>query len=158
MDNVIAISFSLRNILARMERGEGILGKLTVDTPEAQSIIDSVRGTVEAMEAIADKIDKGDGPLPRLINDAELADRVDTSLARLESVLAKVDEGEGALPKLLNDPATAKQVDDTLAELHQASRDLASFVSRGRVVGRPAAAHADRRGVRPRGLRAAARR
>jgi len=129
MDNVIAISFALRTILERMENGEGILGKLTVDTPEAQSIIDSVHDTVTAMEAIAEKIDKGDGPLPRLINDAELAARVDRSLARLESVLTKADEGEGALPKLLNDPATAQQLDETLAELHSAAHDLASFVS-----------------------------
>jgi phospholipid/cholesterol/gamma-HCH transport system substrate-binding protein len=128
MDNVIAISFSLRNILTRMERGEGILGRLTVDTPEAQSIIDSVHGTVEAMEAIATKIDTGDGPLPRLINDVELADRVESSLTRLESILAKADEGEGALPKLLNDPATAARVDQTLAELEDAAQGLSSFI------------------------------
>ncbi len=129
MDNVIAISFSLRTILGRMEEGEGILGRLTVDTPEAQSIIDSVHGTLEAMEAIATKIDRGEGALPRLLNDPALADRVETSLARLESVLAKADEGEGALPKLLNDPATAQRIDDTLAELQSAAEGLSSFVA-----------------------------
>jgi phospholipid/cholesterol/gamma-HCH transport system substrate-binding protein len=128
MDNVIAISFSLRNILTRMERGEGILGRLTVDTPEAESIIASVRGTVEAMEAIATKIDTGEGPLPRLINDAELAGRVETSLARFESILVKADEGQGALPKLLNDPATAARIDHTLAELEAAAQGLSSFI------------------------------
>ena len=128
MDNVIAISFSLRTILGRMEEGEGILGRLTVDTPEAQSIIDSVHGTLAAMEAIATKIDRGEGALPRLLNDPALADRVEASLARLESVLAKADEGEGALPKLLNDPATAARVDQTLAELEDAAKGLSSFI------------------------------
>lgn len=128
MDNVIAISFSLRNILAGMERGEGILGRLIADTPEADSLIQSVRGTVEAMERIADKVESGDGPLPRLLNDRDLALRVDRSLSRLENVLAKVDEGEGALPKLLNDPETADQVDQTLAELQDAAAGLSAFV------------------------------
>lgn len=128
MDNVIAISFSLRNILSRMERGEGILGRLTVDTPEAESLIDSFRSTMTAVEQIVEKIDNGDGPLPRLINDRELADRVEGSLERLESVLAKADEGEGAIPKLLNDPATGQRVEDTLAELQSAAASLSRLV------------------------------
>lgn len=127
MDNVIAISFSLRNILAGMERGEGILGRLIAESEEADSIIRSVRGTVEAMERIADTVESGDGPLPRLLNDRDLAVRVERSLGRLESVLAKVDEGEGALPKLLNDPATATQVDETLAELRATAASLSAF-------------------------------
>lgn len=128
MDNVIAISFSLRNILARMERGEGILGRLTVDTPEAQSLIDSVHATVDAMEQIATKIDTGEGPLPRLINDRELAEDVVGSLQRLDRVLAKLEDGEGTLPKLLNDPETAQRIDTTLDNLDRASTGLAAFV------------------------------
>lgn len=128
MDNVIAISFSLRTILGRMEQGEGILGRLTVDTPEAEALITSFRGTMTAVEQVAEKLDTGEGPLPRLINDREMAQRVDDSLARLESLLAKMEEGEGALPKLLNDPATAQKVDDTLAELQSAATALSDFV------------------------------
>lgn len=128
MDNVIAISFSLRNILARMERGEGILGRLTVDTPEAQSLIDSVHATVDAMEQIARKIDTGEGPLPRLINDRQLAEDVVGSLQRLDRVLAKLEDGEGTLPRLLNDPETARRIDTTLDNLDRASAGLAGFV------------------------------
>lgn len=128
MDNVIAISFSLRNILARMERGEGILGRLTVDTPEAQSLIDSVHATVDAMEQIARKIDTGEGPLPRLINDRQLAEDVVGSLQRLDRVLAKLEEGEGTLARLLNDPETAQRIDTTLDNLDRASAGLAAFV------------------------------
>lgn len=128
MDNVIAISFSLRNILGRMERGEGILGRLTVDTPEAEALIDSVKGTVAAAERIAEKVESGEGPIPRLINDPQMARRLDESLARLESVLAKLDEGEGALPRLLNDPTTAERLDTLLDLLNRVATDLASFV------------------------------
>jgi phospholipid/cholesterol/gamma-HCH transport system substrate-binding protein len=128
MDNVIAISFSLRNVLGRMERGEGILGRLTVDTPEAESLIASVHEIVTTVEAIADKIDRGDGPLPRLINDRRLADQVASSVDRLERLLAAADEGEGALPKLLHDAETAERMDATLANLEKASADLAAFL------------------------------
>jgi phospholipid/cholesterol/gamma-HCH transport system substrate-binding protein len=128
MDNVIAISFSLRNVLGRMERGEGILGRLTVDTPEAQSLIDSVHEIVTTVEDIADKIDSGDGALPRLLNDRQLADRVVASVDRIEGVLASVEEGDGALPKLLHDAETAQRIDTTLANLEEASADLAAFL------------------------------
>ncbi|HEX2252047.1 MAG TPA: MlaD family protein [Thermoanaerobaculia bacterium] len=124
MDNVTTISFSLRNILGRMERGEGILGQLTQDTPEGEQLISSTVATMESLESIAAKIETGDGALPRLLNDAELAERVEGSLDRLESVLAKADEGEGMLPKLLNDPESARQVDEVLANLRETSESL----------------------------------
>src|SRR5918999_3870930 len=53
MDNLVQISHSLNKILDRMERGEGILGQLTKDTPESQRLQDSLVKTSESMERIA---------------------------------------------------------------------------------------------------------
>ncbi|HEX2165072.1 MAG TPA: MlaD family protein [Thermoanaerobaculia bacterium] len=127
MDNVMAISSSLRVILSRMEEGEGILGQLTQDTPESERLTSSIVATAESMERIAGTLETGEGPLPRLLHDEAMAERIDTSLARLESVLAKVDEGEGALPMLINEPETAEQVRTTLANLEKTSADLAGL-------------------------------
>jgi len=130
MDNVMSISFSLRNILARMEEGEGLLGQLTRDTPEGERLTTSIVGTMETIERVAETVEHGQGPLPRMLNDPELATSMEASLARLESVLAKVDEGDGALPMLLNDPESAARVEEALASLSAASRDLAALVER----------------------------
>jgi phospholipid/cholesterol/gamma-HCH transport system substrate-binding protein len=124
MDNVMSISSSLRNILARMEEGEGILGQLTQDTPEGERLTTSIVGTAESVERIAKAVEEGEGPLPRLLNDPEMSRSLDESLARLESVLIKFDEGDGALPMLLNDAEAAARLRTTLANLERTSADL----------------------------------
>ncbi|HUO86944.1 MAG TPA: MlaD family protein [Thermoanaerobaculia bacterium] len=128
MDNVMSISSSLRTVLARMEGGEGILGQLTMDTPEGEQLVGSLVASAESVERLTATLETGDGPLPRLLHDKVLAQRLDTSMARLESVLAKVDEGEGALPMLINDPAGAERVRTTLANLEKTSADLSALV------------------------------
>jgi phospholipid/cholesterol/gamma-HCH transport system substrate-binding protein len=128
MDNVMSISSSLRTVLARMEGGEGILGQLTMDTPEGEQLVGSLVASAESVERLTATLESGDGPLPRLLHDKVLAQRLDTSMARLESVLAKVDEGEGALPMLINDPAGAERVRTTLANLEKTSADLSALV------------------------------
>lgn len=130
MDNVMSISFSLRNVLARMEAGQGLLGTLTKDTPEGERLTTSLVSTMESVERIADSVENGRGPLPRMLNDPKMATSLEASLARLESVLAKVDEGEGALPKLLNDPASAARLEEILANLGAASGNLAELVEK----------------------------
>jgi phospholipid/cholesterol/gamma-HCH transport system substrate-binding protein len=127
MDNVVAISVSLKNILARMERGEGLLGQLTTNTQTGERFSESVAATMESIRRIADKVENGDGPLGRLLNDRALGDRLDTSLARFEAILDSVEGGDGLLPGLLKDPATKQNFDDVLANLKSASADLARF-------------------------------
>jgi phospholipid/cholesterol/gamma-HCH transport system substrate-binding protein len=128
MDNVMSISSSLRTVLGRMEDGQGILGQLTMDTPEGEQLIGSLVASAESVERLTATLETGDGPLPRLLHDRVLAQRIDTAMARLETVLAKVDEGEGALPMLINDPAGAERVRTTLANLEKTSADLSALV------------------------------
>jgi phospholipid/cholesterol/gamma-HCH transport system substrate-binding protein len=129
MDNVVTISHQLTNILARMERGEGLLGQLTSNTPDSLRMRRSLVGTFESFERIASTVENGDGPLPRLLNDRELADRLARAVVSLEAVTASVQNGPGLLPGLLNDPATRQSFDTTLATLNQVARDLQAFTA-----------------------------
>jgi len=129
MDNVVQISHSLNRILDRMDRGEGILGQLTKDTPDSRRLQQSLIGTSESMQRIAFTIEHGQGPLPRMLNDRALADQLARSLDRFESLLAEAQNGPGLLPGLLNDPGTRAQFDDTLASLHKVAKDLQDFTA-----------------------------
>jgi phospholipid/cholesterol/gamma-HCH transport system substrate-binding protein len=129
MSNVVEISASLSTILARMERGEGLLGELTSNSESGQRLRESVIGTTESMERIATTIESGEGPLPRLLNDRQMADRLASSLDRFESLLAQAQTGPGLLPGLLNDPSAKQKLDDTLATLNQMARDLQGFTA-----------------------------
>lgn len=129
MSNVVEISASLSTILARMERGEGLLGELTTDSESGRQLKESLVGTAASMQRIANKIETGDGPLPRLLNDRQMADRLASSLNRLESLLAQAQNGPGLLPGLLNDPTSKQKFDETLATLNQMARDLQGFTA-----------------------------
>jgi len=124
MDNVVEISASLSTILSRMERGEGLLGELTSDSEPGRRLKQSLIASAESMQRIATKVETGEGPLPRLLNDRKMADRLASSLDRFESILAQAQTGPGLLPGLLNDPAAKQKFDDTLATLNQAAHDV----------------------------------
>jgi phospholipid/cholesterol/gamma-HCH transport system substrate-binding protein len=129
MGNVVAISSSLNKVLARIERGEGLLGELTSDSESSRSLKASLLGTSETLQRVANKIDTGQGPLPRLLNDRALADQLSRSMDRLQSLLTKAESGDGLLPSLLNDPKAKTQLDDTLASLHHVTENLQSFTA-----------------------------
>jgi phospholipid/cholesterol/gamma-HCH transport system substrate-binding protein len=129
MDNVVEISHSLNRILQRMERGEGILGQLTSDTPEGRRLQSSLVNTSESLERIAGTVEHGNGPLPRLLNDRAMADQLAVSLDRFQTLLDKAQNGPGLLPALLNDPAPRARFDETLAALQKVAQDLQGFTA-----------------------------
>jgi phospholipid/cholesterol/gamma-HCH transport system substrate-binding protein len=127
MDNVVEISHSLNRILQRMERGEGLLGELTTDTPQGRRLQSSLVNTSESLERIANTVEHGNGPIPRLLNDRALADQIAGSLDRFQTILDQVQHGPGLLPGLLNDPGSKQEFDETLASLHEVARNLQAF-------------------------------
>jgi phospholipid/cholesterol/gamma-HCH transport system substrate-binding protein len=129
MDNVVEISSSLNKILDRMEKGEGILGQLTKDTPQSKRLQESLVGTSESLERIASTIEHGEGPIPRMLNDRALADQLARSLDRFEGILTQAQEGQGLLPSLLNDPTARDRFNETLASLNKVAQDLQKFTA-----------------------------
>ncbi|HVF60197.1 MAG TPA: MlaD family protein [Thermoanaerobaculia bacterium] len=127
MANVVEISASLSTILARMERGEGLLGELTSDSPAGRRLRESMIGTFETVERIADKLETGKGLMPRLLNDPALSDQFAGAVDRLENLIAQAQSGPGLLPGLINDPQTKAEFDQTLATARQVVQDLQEF-------------------------------
>ena len=124
MNNIVEISSSLKKILSRMERGEGLLGALTSDSPGGVRLKESLLGTSESLERIADQIEQSQGPLGRLVNDQAMGDKLASSIDRFEALMVKAEAGEGLLPGLLNDAETKVRFNETLASLNQAASDI----------------------------------
>jgi phospholipid/cholesterol/gamma-HCH transport system substrate-binding protein len=127
MDNISTISFQLKNILSRVDRGQGLLGELTSDSEPSRRLKANIFATLDTIQRVANKVDTGPGPLPRLLNDRALADSLADSVASLHTVLASVQNGKGLIPGLLNDPTTRQQYDETIASLRQVVQDLRKF-------------------------------
>lgn len=127
MENVVAVSLSLRSILSRVERGEGLLGALLLDTDESEETRTSLQSLVKSMDSLAKSVERGDGTLGRLLRDDTMARDLESSVARLDSILAKVDNGEGALGALISDPGGGDDVRSLLEGLGRAVEELTAL-------------------------------
>jgi phospholipid/cholesterol/gamma-HCH transport system substrate-binding protein len=129
MDNVVEITHSLNTILGRMEKGQGLLGQLTSDSPEGRRLLDSLTGAADSLNRITSQVENGKGLIPRLLNDRAMGDQLARSLDRFQGLLDQAQHGPGLLPGLINDPASRAEFNDTLASLHQVAKDLQGFTA-----------------------------
>ena len=137
VDNFVEISYSLKNILGRVDRGEGLLGELT-STPETkQRLTDTFLATLNKTNAALTHIESGRGVAGKLIYDDKFAEELTGSLLTSAQALASVasnlqkglESGNGAIPALLNDPEGKKKVYDLVDNLRTTSANLAAFTT-----------------------------
>jgi phospholipid/cholesterol/gamma-HCH transport system substrate-binding protein len=128
VDNVAAISISLRAILERMERGEGLLGEMLVDSEEGQRTKRAVVETFESLRSISARIESGEGTIGALVMSDDLADQVETSISGLATAVAAVENGEGPVAALLHDDEMRTQLEKILAQTGEASERWATLM------------------------------
>jgi phospholipid/cholesterol/gamma-HCH transport system substrate-binding protein len=137
VDNFVQISYSLKNVLGRVDRGEGLIGELT-STPETkQRITDTFLTTLNKTNAILGHVESGKGLVGKLVYDDAFAAQFTGSLQEtaqsLKSLVANVEgslkTGQGTIPALLNDPEGKKKVYDLVDNLRAASANLAALTA-----------------------------
>ncbi|HXH37514.1 MAG TPA: MlaD family protein [Thermoanaerobaculia bacterium] len=137
VDNFVQISYSLKNILGRVDRGEGLIGELT-STPETkQRITDTFLATLNKTNAILGHVESGKGLVGKLVYDdtfaATLTSSIQESARSLQSLVTEVQgslkNGQGAIPALLSDPEGKKKVYDLVDNLRITSANLAALSS-----------------------------
>src|SRR6266550_3642952 len=135
VDNFVQISYSLKNVLGRVDRGEGLIGELT-STPETkQRITDTFLTTLNKTNAILAHVESGKGLVGKLVYDDKYSDQLTASLASSASSLQTVtsslqrsfESGQGTIPALLTDPEGKKKVVDLIENLRATSTNLAEF-------------------------------
>ena len=137
VDNFVQISYSLKNILQRIDRGEGLIGELTTTPETKQRITDTFLTTLNKTNSILTHVESGKGVVGKLVYDDAYANELMGSLGSaaksLESVTANVQRGfeskDGLVPSLLNDPAAKTRVYETVENLRTTSANLAAFTA-----------------------------
>ena len=135
--NFVQISYSLKNILQRVDRGEGLLGELTTAPETKQRLTDTVLTTLNKTNAALTHIESGNGVLGKLIYDdafgRELTGSLTSAANSLETITGDVQRGfasnQGVLPALLNDPAAKTRVYEVVENLRLTSANLAAFTA-----------------------------
>jgi len=137
VDNFVQISYSLKNILQRIDRGEGLIGELTTTPETRQRITDTFLTTLNKTNAILGHVESGKGVVGKLVYDDAYANQLTGSLASaatsLESITGTVQRGfetnEGLVPALMNDPAAKARVYEVVENLRTTSSNLATFTA-----------------------------
>jgi phospholipid/cholesterol/gamma-HCH transport system substrate-binding protein len=135
VDNVVAISKSLKNILGRTEKGEGFLGEITSDSENGQALSRSLRQTLDSLSSLMKDVRQGKGLVGRLLSDEAAADKILGELGAasgsLNRILASVEKGtatgEGLVPALLSDPEGKRKFFAMVDSLQATADGLASF-------------------------------
>jgi phospholipid/cholesterol/gamma-HCH transport system substrate-binding protein len=135
VDNFVQISYSLKNVLGRIDRGEGLIGELTSAPETKQRITDTFLTTLNKTNAILGHVESGKGLVGKLVYDdtfaASFTGSLQESARSLQTLVADVEgslkSGQGAIPALLNDPEGKKKVLDLVENLRLASANLAAL-------------------------------
>jgi phospholipid/cholesterol/gamma-HCH transport system substrate-binding protein len=122
VDNLVRISYSLNSILARIDRGEGLVGQLTSNQPGG--VGDQLQTTLGAAQRVMADLEAGKGALGRVLRDDAMAERLDGAVASLQSVMRDVESGDGLAPALLRDAEMRAQFQSTLDEAQRTAAQL----------------------------------
>ncbi len=148
VDNFVQISHSLKNVLDRVDRGEGVLGELTSNPDKKVRLTDTLETTLTKANTLLTNIERGRGVVGRLVSDEQYADQL---LGSLHSTISSVqvitatmqksfEDNEGALPMLMSDPEQKAKVVTLVGNLATTSQRLAtlseSFEGKGGVIPR----------------------
>lgn len=114
-------------IMANLDSFSGDLREISgANRENINAIIANMRRTSEqlqvaiaAVSELAQKINRGEGTLGRLVNDPEAAENLNATLASLRGISERIDRGEGSLGKLVNDEETVDSLNEALGGLNR---------------------------------------
>jgi phospholipid/cholesterol/gamma-HCH transport system substrate-binding protein len=98
--NLNALSRQLNEIVAKVERGEGTIGKLLTDP----SLYNHLNSAVTKTDDILSAARNGEGTVGKLLVSDELYKKVNATAGHAEAVFADVRAQKGTLGKLVYDP------------------------------------------------------
>jgi phospholipid/cholesterol/gamma-HCH transport system substrate-binding protein len=111
----------LRRILARMDAGEGLIGKALRD----EELYDRMTDVAVRLQTVMGKLESQQGPLGRMMNDEEMARNLARTARGIESVVSRVESGQGPLGALSRDEDMVREMRGITASLNQVSARMA---------------------------------
>lgn len=145
VDDLAATTADLRELMAKVKRGEGSLGKLanseelytnlnstivqvrtlTASLDRSQEAMkNSLTSVATSLDSVMTLVHSGDGSLGRLARDPALYDNLVRFSGHLDSTMARVERGEGSLGRLAKDDAAARNLEGALDRLNKLLADL----------------------------------
>jgi phospholipid/cholesterol/gamma-HCH transport system substrate-binding protein len=106
--NLQVLSDQLNEIIGKVNRGEGTIGKFMNDP----SFYNHLNSTAEKIDAMVTSIQEGKGTAGKLVASDDLYNKVDQTVSTVNDVLTAVKEQKGTMGKLIYDPSIADNAKD----------------------------------------------
>jgi len=138
ISNIVETTNSLRNVLASIEQGEGLLGQMiknreqgAITLADLQKTVAHVESTTASLERMTKDVESGKGAFGVLLKRGDEARRLLANLDRAASDLTKLssrlESAGGALPQLIEDKQYAEGL---LRDLRTAAANLAEVTDK----------------------------
>jgi phospholipid/cholesterol/gamma-HCH transport system substrate-binding protein len=131
----------IEDIGDKVKKGEGTLGKLITDdaiyqeakktmetakeaVETVKSATESAKQTMETFKNVAEKVERSEGTLGKLINDESLYQEAKETVRSMKEITEKVEKGEGTLGKLVNDDQLITETEKTLKKVQKAAEGI----------------------------------
>jgi phospholipid/cholesterol/gamma-HCH transport system substrate-binding protein len=131
-ERVAAVSSNLVDITNKINRGEGIFGKIFTDTSFAYNLSLSSQN----LQEISARVNKGQGIVGRLFADTSLASVIDSATIlmeqisrNIEGITQKIDQGKGIFDLLLSDTSLTYNLYESSQNLNYSTANLEKFSS-----------------------------
>lgn len=128
------IATDLREVLAAIRRGQGLLGKAIVDPEFGQEGLETVQSALESLEELVARINRGEGLVGRAMVDDEFASTVARDLKRSTGAIAafteRLERGDGLFGQMTM-PGDSEELLGDLRELTTALTRLAEDLEWG---------------------------
>jgi len=104
--NLTVLSEQLSDIVARVNKGEGTIGKAITDA----SLYNHLNSIAAKADAMATTIQEGQGSIGKLVETDDLYNRADAAIGKVDDVMTAVHDQKGTVGKLIYDPAAYDSV------------------------------------------------
>ncbi len=105
-ENLSVLSDQLNEIVSKVRRGEGTIGKVLND-PSLYNHLDSIAARADAMTA---SIQQGQGSVGKLIESDELYNKADSAVSKMNDAMTAVNDQKGTVGKLIYDPSAYNNI------------------------------------------------
>jgi phospholipid/cholesterol/gamma-HCH transport system substrate-binding protein len=125
--NATDTTASLKTISAKIEKGEGTIGRLVNDDSlylNANSAVVNINDGMKDVKEIAAKINRGEGTAGKLINDEALYTELRDASKNIKEITRKINEGQGTIGKLVNEDKLYYDATATLKKAEKAAEGL----------------------------------
>lgn len=129
-ENISKTTANLQEITAKVNKGEGTLGRLISDPKMYDELVTTIaeikNGASEAKTFIAnaqkiiDQVKSGQGAIGALVFDQKAGEDIKVSIANIRSVSDKISRGEGSLGKLLSDESLFRDAQSIMKKADRA--------------------------------------